>query len=825
MAGVPDSMDFPKEEEEILKFWKDIDAFQTSLKMSKGRPRYTFYDGPPFATGTPHYGHLLAGTIKDVVTRWAHQSGFHVQRRFGWDCHGLPIEYEIDKQLKISGPNDVLKMGVDKYNDECRKIVMRYSEEWRFTVTRFGRWIDFDNDYKTMYPWFMESIWWAFKQLYNKGLVYRGVKVMPYSTTCSTPLSNFESGQNYKEVLDPAVVVSFPLVNDKNVSFVAWTTTPWTLPSNLALCVHPELEYCKVRETADTGRVFIMMKARLSQLFKDEKEYVLLETFPGKKLEGLSYQPLFPYFDRLKEKGAFKILCDTYVSTDAGTGVVHQAPYFGEDDNRVCLKYGVITKEMTPICPVDASGCFTAEVEDFSGMYVKDADKEICKLLKQNGRMVQHSQVKHSYPFCWRSDTPLIYRAVPSWFVRVESYSDQLLKNNDATYWVPEFIKQGRFANWLKEARDWAISRNRFWGNPIPIWMSDDGEEMVCVGSIEELKELSGFKGEITDLHKEFVDQLTIPSKRGKGQLKRIPEVFDCWFESGSMPYAQQHFPFENSREFLDGFPADFIAEGVDQTRGWFYTLTVLSTLLFDKPPYKNLIANGLVLAEDGKKMSKRLKNYPEPISVANKYGADAIRLYLVNSPAVRADNLKFKEDGVKAVVRDVFIPWFNAFRFLLQNIERAEKETIEEFTFSVDYQKAPSKNYMDLWILSYTQSLVKFVHAEMAAYRLYTVMPRLVLFIEQLTNWYVRMNRRRLKGESGNEECAASLRTLFAVVLTTCRLLAPFLPFLTEFMYQHLKKRLPGDDGTSSVDGVAQNASVHFLSLPQAVPGKQFCK
>ncbi|XP_064632700.1 isoleucine--tRNA ligase, cytoplasmic-like [Lineus longissimus] len=806
--NVPDNISFPDEEEKIQALWKKLDAFQSCLKQSKNKPRYTFYDGPPFATGLPHYGHILAGTIKDIVTRWAHQSGFHVERRFGWDCHGLPVEYEIDKTLGIKGPADVAKMGIDQYNAECRKIVMRYAREWEEIVSRLGRWIDFKNDYKTMYPWFMESIWWNFKQLFDKGLVYRGFKVMPFSTACNTPLSNFEAGQDYKDVVDPAVIISFPLDESPEVSMIAWTTTPWTLPSNLALCVNPELMYVKVKDNSNQ-KLYIMMEARLVALFKTPEEYTILDRFLGKTLKGKTYKPLFPYFESLKkERGAFQVLIDGYVTEESGTGVVHQAPYFGEDDYRVSLANGIITKDMNMVCPVDPSGRFTEDVTHFKGMYVKDADKHIMKWLKENGRLVHQGSIKHSYPFCWRSETPLIYKAVPSWFVRVEHMNKLLLENNQQTYWVPGFVKEKRFANWLRDARDWAISRNRYWGTPIPLWVSDDGEEVVCIGSIKELEELTGQP--VKDLHREFVDQLTIPSRCGKGQLKRVSEVFDCWFESGSMPYAQVHYPFENKKEFEDCFPADFIAEGLDQTRGWFYTLLVLSTALFGKPPFKNLIVNGMVLASDGQKMSKRKKNYPDPMEVVHKFGADALRMYLINSPVVRAESLRFKEEGVRDIVKDVFLPWYNAYRFLLQNIKRLEIEEGVQFVYNESEIKT-SENYMDRWLLSFTQSLIKFVKKEMAAYRLYTVVPRLVKFVDQLTNWYVRMNRKRLKGDSGIADCHKALESLFSVLFSMTKVMAPFIPFLTEHMYQRLKMVM---DPESMKD--QETASIHFLMLPE---------
>ncbi|XP_065669203.1 isoleucine--tRNA ligase, cytoplasmic isoform X2 [Hydra vulgaris] len=799
---------FPKEEEKVLEYWKKIDAFKTSLKLSEGKPRFTFYDGPPFATGLPHYGHILAGSIKDVVTRYAHQSGFHVERRFGWDCHGLPVEFEIDQKLGIKGPDDVQKMGITAYNKECRAIVMRYAKEWESVVSRLGRWIDFENDYKTLYPSFMESVWWVFKQLFEKGMVYRGFRVMPYSTKCNTPLSNFEANQNYKDVIDPTVIVSFPLDESPDVSMIAWTTTPWTLPSNLALVVNPDFMYVKVKDNSNE-KVYIMMEDRLESLFKNNTEYTIISRFPGRDLKGKTYKPLFPYFEKLKSSdGAFQILVDGYVTNDSGTGIVHSAPAFGEDDYRVCLESGILKRGGKLPCPVNESGIFTEEVEDFKNIYVKDADKLIAKKLKELGRLVHQGNMRHSYPFCWRSDTPLIYKAVPGWFIRVENIVPNLLKNNQDSYWVPEFIKEKRFHNWLENARDWNVSRNRYWGTPMPLWASEDFEEVICIGSVDELYKLSGIK--ISDLHRENVDNITIPSSKGNGTLKRVPEVFDCWFESGSMPYAQAHYPFENKEEFEKSFPADFIAEGVDQTRGWFYTLLVISTHLFNKPPFKNLIVNGLVLAADGEKMSKRKKNYPDPLSVIDKYGADALRLYLINSPVVRGETLKFREEGVRDIIKDVFLPWFNAYRFLMQNIRVQEKDHAFKFVFD-PLKVERSDNIMDRWIISFTQSLLLFIKQEMAAYRLYTVVPRLMKFIDNLTNWYVRSNRKRLKGETGPTDGLQALQTLFNVVYTMVGVMAPYTPYLTEHMYLNLKGFLIED----GVDPKTKE-SVHYLMLPQ---------
>ncbi|CAL5221457.1 g3649 [Coccomyxa viridis] len=829
---------FPEEEQQVLQLWDHIDAFHEQLRRSEGKPAYVFYDGPPFATGLPHYGHLLAGTLKDVVTRYATATGHYCPRRFGWDCHGLPVEHEIDKAFGINTRSDVLAMGIDNYNEECRSIVMRYSKEWEKTVRRIGRWIDFENDYKTLDPTYMESVWWVFKQLWEKGLVYRGFKVMPYSTGLSTPLANFEANQNYKDTVDPSVMVAFSIDKDPDdACFIAWTTTPWTLPSNLALCVNPEFMYVRAKDPA-TGKVYIVAESRLASIpgavpkakkgargaDRNEAEpmgWQVLSKVKGKALVGTTYQPLFPYFAHLKAQpplpngaasngahpvpsGAFRVISDAYVKDDSGTGVVHQAPAFGEDDFRICIEHGIVGKGEDMPCPVDGEGRFTPEVTDFAGRYVKEADKDIIKHLRSMGRLIDSSNYTHSYPFCWRSDTPLIQRAVPSWFVRVTDFKEDLMENNRQTYWVPNHVKEGRFANWLANARDWCVSRSRFWGTPIPIWASEDLREIVVVGSIAELEELTG--EEVTDLHRHMIDHLTIPSRQGKGVLKRVDEVFDCWFESGSMPYAQLHYPFENKEFFEGNFPADFVAEGQDQTRGWFYTLMVLSTALFNRPAFKNLVCNGLVLADDGKKMSKRLKNYPDPNEILDKYGADALRLYLVNSPVVHAETLRFKEEGVFGVIKNVFMPWYNAYRFLVQNVLRLEADCGERFyPLEVDVNNAT--NILDRWIAADTRRLTAFVRVEMDAYRLYTVVPDLVRFIENLTNIYVRYNRTRLKGRLGVEDCKFALASLFDVLLTVCKVMAPFTPFFCETLYQNLRRALPKD----------APESVHWCDFPLA--------
>lgn len=591
---------------------------------------------------------------------------------------------------------------------------------------------------------------------------------------------------------------------------MAWTTTPWTLPSNVALCVHPELKYVYVKDPKDN--VYVVAEARLESLpgaikkCKENKKtlsdgWSVIKTVNGKSLSGLSYEPVFDWFkESMMQKQAFKVCVDTYVTDDSGTGIVHQAPAYGEDDYRVCLANGIIQKDAVLPDPVDANGCFMEPAAAaYLGVYIKDADKLLIQEVKERGRLIENARIVHSYPFCWRSQTPLIYRAVASYFVKVADIKDRLVANNLLTRWVPSYVQEKRFHNWLENAHDWAISRNRYWGTPIPVWSSPAGDESIIVGSIAELEKLTGKV--VTDLHRHFIDDLEIPSQRGPEfpALRRIEDVFDCWFESGSMPYAQQHYPFESKQSFEDAFPADFVAEGLDQTRGWFYTLMVLSTALFDKPAFKNLICNGLVLAADGKKMSKSLKNYPDPTAILDKYGADALRLYLIDSPVVRAEPLRFKEEGVFGVLKDVFLPWYNAYRFLVQNI-LAFEETSGKFVPT----KCDTVNVLDIWILSSTNSLVKFVTEEMSSYRLYTVVPKLISFISQLTNIYVRYNRGRLKGKDGVTESRTALNVLYHVSMTLCKTMAPFTPFFTENMYRNLRRCLPNSE-----------ESVHFCEFP----------
>lgn len=760
---------FDEREKRILNFWKEQKIFEKSVENRKEQHHFTFYDGPPFATGLPHYGHFLAGTIKDVVLRYKTMKGFHAPRRFGWDCHGLPVEYEVEKAKGLSGAKSIEEYGIGRYNEECRSIVLRYSNEWKDQVQRMGRWVDFSQTFHTMDLSFMESVWWVFKQLYDKGLVYRGHKVMPFSAKLGTPLSNFEAGENYKEVDDPSLTVAFPLIEDPETSLLVWTTTPWTLISNLAIMAGPDLDYLKVKDKK-SGKCYILAKNCLSTYFKNDEEYELISTLKGSDLEGKRYLPLFDYFRDREEQGAFRVILEESVALEEGTGLVHSAPAFGEVDFYACEREGI---EL--VCPVDNNGKFTDQVPEYAGQFVKDADKAIIKRVKEMERVIHHGICHHRYPFCWRSDTPLIYKAVSTWFVAVEKIKEAMLANNEKIHWTPEHLKQGRFGKWLEGARDWAISRNRYWGTPIPLWIADDGE--ICViGSIKELEEATG--AEIKDIHRHFIDDLTF-TRNGK-QFKRIPEVFDCWFESGSMPYAQNHYPFENRELFENNFPADFIAEGLDQTRGWFYTLTVLATALFDKPAFKNVVVNGIVLASDGTKMSKRLQNYPDPLEVIHKYGSDAIRLYMMHSGAVKGDDLRFQEKGVELVLRQILIPLWNAYSFFN--------------TYARIYNWVPSEEYphpkavIDRWILSMINKLIKDTEEGMDDYNLSLAVEPFVGFIDQLTNWYIRRSRRRFWSEKDSPDRQEAFATLYQVLLALTKIAAPFVPFISDAIFQNIR-------------------------------------
>ncbi len=805
---VSNQVDFAKMEEDVLAFWQEHDIFQRSIENRADADEFVFYDGPPFATGLPHYGHLLAGTIKDIVPRYQTMRGHRVERRFGWDCHGLPIEALAQEALGLAGAPAIKEAGVDVFNEQCRSMVTRYVEEWEKTVTRMGRWVDFSNDYKTMDKEFMETIWWVFSELWKQDRIYKAHRIMPYSWKLNTPLSNFEAGRNYQDVQDPSITVRVKLENFEfdGACALVWTTTPWTLPSNLAICAGPDIDYVAVRD-AETKEVFLLAASRLSAYYKKEEQYEVLKKMKGSDLEGLTYEPLFDYFK--ENPNSFRILLDPFVTTEDGTGIVHMAPAYGEDDYRVCRAAGIDLVD-----PLDEDCKFTAQVPDWAGQFCKDADKAIIKKLKDEGKLVHQATLQHSYPFCERTDTPLIYRAIDAWYVRVEDLRDDMLANNAQVHWMPEYVGEKRFANWLADARDWNISRNRFWGSCIPVWVNiNDPDDTICVSSVAELEELSGQK--VEDLHKHFVDEIVI-EKDGK-TYRRTPEVLDCWFESGSMPYAQQHYPFDNKEHFEANFPANFIAEGLDQTRGWFYTLMVLSTALFKKPAFKNVVVNGLVLAEDGRKMSKRLKNYPDPMHIVHEYGADALRLYMINSPVVKAESLRFSEEGVKHSLRHLLIPLWNAYSFFVTyaNIDNWNPDAAGSPASATER----SSNLLDRWIESSLANLCQEVTAAMDSYDLQRAVRPFVAFIEDLTNWYIRRSRRRFwkSGDDGDKQQAYA--TLYHTLIELCKIAAPFTPFIAEEIYQNLTQF---DSGSRRPQASSLPPSVHLCDFPTAAGAKR---
>lgn len=747
------SYNIVKNEEEILSHWTDKDCFKKSLEQSKGNPEFVFHDGPPFATGSPHYGHLLAGTIKDVICRRKHQQGYHVPRRLGWDTHGLPIEMEIEKIHGIKTSKDIERIGIKKYNSLCREIVMKCADEWGTIIPRMGRWIDFENDYKTMDKTFMEGVWNVFSRLWDKGMVYNGYKVMPYSPNCRTVLSNFEAKSNYKDVHDPNIIVKFPLIGHPDTYFLVFTTTPWTLPSNKALCVNEEGSYVYIRTDNETYIV--------SEHFKIKGEIV--GRLRGKEIIGKTYEA--PY--KNKTSNLLKVVSDDYVDMKSGTGVVHIAPDFGEDDYRICLSKGIVAKNEVLADCIDELCCFKTNIEyedvkvaflDVRGRFVKDCDKMIIQNLKDRYILYSNKSAIHSYPFCWRSNSPLIYRAVPSWFIDVESIIDKMVANNKEINWSPSNIGTGKFHNWLLQARDWCISRSRFWANPIPIWISEDGTQKICVSSAKHLSELSGVDN-IEDLHRDNIDFITIPDPRGENYpaMKRIEEVFDCWMDSSCMPFAtSDNYQFKQ---------ADFIAEGQDQCRGWYYSLLILSTALEDKPAFKNVIVNGLILAEDGQKMSKSKKNYPAVIDLINEYGADAIRLYLISSPAANGHDLKFKSKDLKNIINDIHLPLNSSLKYVKQYTESGLKDI-------------GPYNVMDEWIINETKCFMQNISDELDNYRLYNVVKYTTTLIDNLTNWYIKLNR-----NNHNTHIV-----VIDVLLSIAYALAPCSPYISEKIYMELK-------------------------------------
>jgi isoleucyl-tRNA synthetase len=761
---------FPAIEAIVLERWKTDHTFEESVNQRAAGPdganEFVFYDGPPFANGLPHYGHLLTGYVKDAIPRYRTMKGQRVDRRFGWDCHGLPAEVEAEKQLGISGHPEVTEFGIEKFNDYCRTSVLRYTNDWERYVNRQARWVDFENDYKTLDLPYMESVMWAFKTLHDKGLIYEGFRVLAYCWRCETPLSNTETRMDdvYRDRQDPAVTVKFSLATGEKI--LAWTTTPWTLPSNLALAVNPDIDYAVVELN---GEKLILAEARLASYERELGEAVRVGTLKGSELVGRTYTPLFNYFS--DTPSAFQVLGVDFVTTEDGTGVVHMAPGFGEDDQIVCLEAGIET-----ICPMDSHGCYTAEVSEWAGIHVFEANPLVIKHLKQTGVVLRHDSYDHSYPHCWRCAEPLVYRAISSWFVEVTAVKDRMLELNQQITWVPEHLKEGSFGKWLANARDWSISRNRFWGSPIPVWKSDDPTypRLDVYGSLAEIERDFGVV--VTDLHRPAVDDLVRPNPddpTGQSMMRRVPEVLDCWFESGSMPFAQVHYPFENTTWFEQHYPGDFIVEYIGQTRGWFYTLHVLATALFDRPAFSTCVSHGIVLGDDGQKMSKSLRNYPDPMVVFDTYGADAMRWYLLSSAILRGSDFSVTEAGIRETVRQVLLPMWNSWYFLSLY---ANAEGVSG-TFRTD-----STNILDRYILAKSAQMVERVTHDLDVYDLFSACSGVRDFLDVLTNWYIRRSRDRFW--EGDQDAIDTLHTILEIL---CRVSAPMLPLLSDTIYSGL--------------------------------------
>lgn len=801
--------EFAKIEEQVLDYWEKDDTFKASLDNREGAPEYVFYDGPPFANGLPHYGHLLTGYVKDIVPRYKTMRGYHVPRVFGWDTHGLPAELEAEKQLGIKDKGDVEAMGLAEFNEYCAKSVLRYRDEWRDYVTRQARWVDFDNGYKTMDETYVESVIWAFKKLYDMGLVYQGFRVLPYSWAEHTPLSNQETrlDDSYKNRQDPTLTVTLPVAGAdegssaekalaehpelSGASLIAWTTTPWTLPSNLALAVHPDVDYVVV-EVADDGleefrgERLLLAETLLGSYAKElGEEPTVVARLSGRELEGLRYEPVFGFFADRKDEGAFRVLNADYVTTEDGTGVVHQAPAFGEEDMDTCREYGI-----EPVIPVDMDGKFTSLVPDYEGQLVFDANKDIIRDLKARGRVLRHQTIEHAYPHSWRSGEPLIYMALPSWFVSVTKFRERMVEtNHDNIDWIPEHVRDGQFGRWLEGARDWNISRSRYWGSPIPVWVSDDENypRVDVYGSLEELERDFGRRPK--SLHRPYIDELTRPNPddpTGKSTMRRVPDVLDVWFDSGSMPFAQWHYPFENKEWFEKHAPADFIVEYIGQTRGWFYLLHVLSVALFDREAFKKVVAHGIVLGDDGLKMSKSKRNFPDVNEVFDRDGSDAMRWFLMSSPILRGGNLIVTERGIREGVRQALLPIWNSYSFL-------KLYASKEATWSTD-----STNVLDRYILAKLRELVENVTDALDATEIARACDEVRWFCDALTNWYVRRSRDRFW--AGDDAHPEAFNTLYTVLETLCRVVAPLLPLVSEAVWR----------------GLTGGRSVHLTDYPE---------
>jgi len=762
---------FPAIEEAVLARWAADSTFERSVAArpagAGGANEFVFYDGPPFANGLPHYGHLLTGFVKDAVPRYQTMSGRRVERRFGWDCHGLPAEVEAEKELGISGHPGITEYGIDRFNAACRTSVLRYTDEWRRYVTRQARWVDFDNDYKTLDAPYMESVMWAFKTLHDKGLVYEGFRVLAYCWRCETPLSNTETRMDdvYRDRQDPALTVWFELETGERI--LAWTTTPWTLPSNLALAVGPDVDYAMMRGT--DGHTYVIAEARLGAYEKELDGAERVGTVRGVDLVGRSYAPMFPFL--AGTENAFRVLGADFVTTDDGTGVVHMAPGFGEDDQIACNAAGIPT-----LCPMDEHGRYTAEIEPWAGRHVFEANPDIIRVLKDRGIVVRHDSYNHSYPHCWRCAEPLVYRAVSSWFVRVTAFRDRMVELNEQITWAPAHIKEGSFGKWIANARDWAISRNRFWGSPIPVWKSDNPEfpRIDVYGSYEEIAR--DFGVDVVDLHRPFVDDLVRPNPddpSGKSMMRRVPEVLDCWFESGSMPFAQVHYPFENREWFESHYPGDFIVEYIGQTRGWFYTMHVLATALFDRPAFSSCVSHGIVLGDDGAKMSKSLRNYPDPMKVFDTHGADAMRWYLMSSPILRGGDFSVTETGMRDTVRQVILPVWNSWYFLSLYANAAG---------TTGRVRTDQTNVLDRYVLAKLRAAVESAQAGYDAYDLFGVCQSLRTFLDVLTNWYIRRSRDRFW--EGDQEAVDTLHTVLDIFTKAA---APLLPMVADEVHRGL--------------------------------------
>ena len=794
------NLNFVEREQKTLDFWKENKIFEESIKEKEGCPVYTFYDGPPTANGKPHIGHVLTRVIKDMIPRYQTMKGHKIIRKAGWDTHGLPVELEIEKQLGIDGKEQIEAYGLDPFIRKCKESVWQYKGMWEEFSGKVGFWADMDDPYVTYHNNFIESEWWALKKIWDKGLLYKGFKIVPYCPRCGTPLSSHEVAQGYKSVKERSAVVRFKVIGE-DAYFLAWTTTPWTLPSNVALCVNPDEKYCKVK--AADGYTYYMAEALLDTVLgklgnaeEGVAAYEVLETYVGKDLENKEYEPLFKctgdYVAKLPEKGHY-ITCDSYVTMSDGTGIVHIAPAFGEDDANVGRNYNLPFVQF-----VNGKGEMTEETP-YAGMFVKDADKPILMDLEKEGLLFDAPKFEHDYPFCWRCDTPLIYYARDTWFIKMSAVKDKLVANNNTVNWIPEGIGKGRFGAWLENVQDWGLSRNRYWGTPLNIWQCSCGKQHA-IGSIEELKSMSKNCPEDIELHRPYIDDVTVICPDCGGEMKRVPEVIDCWFDSGAMPFAQWHYPFENQDIFEENFPADFISEAVDQTRGWFYSLMAISTLIFDKAPYKNVIVLGHVLDKDGNKMSKSKGNAVDPMEALNAYGADAIRWYFYSNSAPWLPN-RFHEDAVVEGQRKFMGTLWNTYAFY---VLYAEIDQFDPTKYSLDYDKL---SVMDKWLLSKMNTMVKTVDESLGSYKIPEATRGLSEFVDDMSNWYVRCSRDRFWAKGMEQDKINAYMTLYTALVTLCKAAAPMIPFMTEYIYQNL------------VTNLDKNApkSIHLCDFPVA--------